>query len=241
MIRAIELFRCHLCRSCVEILVMKIKAFIQARMSSTRFPGKVLAPLGGRPMISWVIERVGMVLLKENIIVATSDEESDDPLACYVGQLDVKVFRGPLDNVFERFRLCLAANPCEWFFRISADSPLLNSGILKTMVSYADESLDLVTNVQKRTFPHGHSVELLNAMTFAKLDSTRLSMEDCEHVTKFYYSHSDEFRILNLENMDADYAKMNFVVDTFDDLRRIEEIESKVQYDFIPQVKVTVP
>ena len=107
------------------------------------------------------------------------------------------------------------------------------------MTSYVDDSLDLITNVQKRTFPHGHSAELLNARAFSKIDAKRLSIDDREHVTKFYYSHVDEFRILNLENMDAEYAKLNFVVDTLDDLRRVEEMELKVQYDFIPQVKVT--
>jgi spore coat polysaccharide biosynthesis protein SpsF len=220
-------------------LSMNIKAFIQARMSSTRFPGKVLAPLGGRPMISWVLEGVSRALLKENIVVATSDEESDDPLAFYVEHLGVRVFRGSLDDVFGRFQMCLTENPCDWFFRISADSPLLNSGILKAMISYADESLDLVTNVQKRTFPHGHSVELLNARSFAKLETRRLSAEDREHVTKFYYTYAEEFRILNLENMDAEYAKLNFVVDTLDDLRRVEAMEHSTDYDFLPSVAVS--
>jgi len=107
------------------------------------------------------------------------------------------------------------------------------------MVSYMSKSLDLITNVQKRTFPHGHSAELLNSRTFSRIDPKRLSDQDCEHVTKFYYSHADEFQILNLENMDVDYAKLNFVVDTLDDLRRVEEMELKAQYDFMPQVKVT--
>ncbi|MFN3491516.1 MAG: hypothetical protein ACK40V_04775, partial [Anaerolineales bacterium] len=134
---------------------------------------------------------------------------------------------------------CLQEHPCDWFFRISADSPLLNSKILKIMTSYVDEKLDLITNVQKRTFPHGHSVELLNVKSFSKIDSNRLSDDEREHVTKFYYAHADEYKILNLENTDADYAKLNFVVDTFDDLRRVEEMETKIQYDFLPQVKVT--
>jgi len=93
--------------------------------------------------------------------------------------------------------------------------------------------------VQKRTFPHGHSAELLRAKRFTQIDPSRLSEDDREHVTKFYYSHAGEFRILNLENLDTDYAKLNFVVDTLDDLRRVEEMESKVQYDFTPRVKVT--
>jgi spore coat polysaccharide biosynthesis protein SpsF len=219
--------------------VMNVKVFIQARMSSSRFPGKVLAPVNGKPIISRVIESVNCVFDKDAIMVVTSGKTSDDPLALYVQSLGVKVFRGPLDDVFGRLRFCLQENPCDWFFRISADSPLLNSSLLKMMASYANGSLDLITNVQKRTFPHGHSVELLNAEKFSQLEISRLSADDREHVTKFYYSHADEFHILNLENMDSDYAKLNFVVDTLDDLRRVEEMESKVQHDFIPQMKVT--
>jgi spore coat polysaccharide biosynthesis protein SpsF len=220
---------------------MDIKVFIQARMSSSRFPGKVLAPVCGQPMIARVVEGARRIFDRQAMIVATSTEVSDDPLALYVQSLGVKVFRGPLEDVFGRYRLCLEENPCDWFFRLSADSPLLNSEILKAMVSYLDESLDLITNVQKRTFPHGHSAELLRAKRFTQIDPSRLSEDDREHVTKFYYSHTGEFRILNLENLDADYARLNFVVDTLDDLRRMEEMESKVQYDFRPRVKVTAP
>jgi spore coat polysaccharide biosynthesis protein SpsF len=219
---------------------MDIKVFIQARMSSSRFPGKVLAPVNGKPMIARVIRCVVGSIGSDSIVVATSDEISDDPLALYIESLGVKVFRGPLDNVFERFRLCLKANPCDWFFRISADSPLLNGHILPLMTPYADNTLDLVTNVQKRTFPRGHSVELLNSKKFSNIDANRLTADDCEHVTKFYYSHANEFRVLNVENLDADYAKLNFVVDTLDDLRRVEEMEVKVKYDFLPSVKATV-
>ncbi|MFN8413213.1 MAG: NTP transferase domain-containing protein [Anaerolineales bacterium] len=218
---------------------MDIKVFIQARMSSSRFPGKVLAPVNGVPMISRVISGAALAFDRQSVIVATSNELSDDPLALYVQSLGVKVFRGPLDNVFGRFRLCLQENPCDWFFRISADSPLLNSAILKAMTTYTTKSLDLITNVQKRTFPHGHSAELLRAESFSKIDMARLSEDDCEHVTKFYYSHADELKILNLENMDTDYAKLNFVVDTLDDLRRVEEMESRVVYDFDPMLKVS--
>ena len=218
---------------------MNIKVFIQARMSSSRFPGKVLAPVNGKPMILRVIECVKREFNENSIIVTTSNEISDDPLVLYVQSCGVKVFRGSLENVFGRFQACLQENPCDWYFRISADSPILNSKILKIMTSYIDESLDLITNVQKRTFPHGHSVELMNAKAFSTIDSNRLSDEDREHVTKFYYANANEFRILNLENTDPNYAKLNFVVDTFDDLRRVEDMETKINYDFLPQVKVT--
>jgi spore coat polysaccharide biosynthesis protein SpsF len=218
---------------------MEVLVLIQARMSSARFPGKVLAPVNGSPMISHVIAGAERVFDKQALIVATSNEISDDPLDSYVRSLGVRIFRGPLDDVFTRFRLCLREHPCDWFFRISADSPLLNTSIMKAMLTYIDPSLDLITNVQKRTFPHGHSVELLNTRTFQKIMDARLSAEHREHVTKFYYENAGEFRILNLENTDISYTKLNFVVDTLDDLHRVEEMESTTPYDFVPAMKVT--
>ena len=190
-------------------------------------------------MIARVIEGVKHALPQDQIIVATSNEASDDPLACYAQRLGVKVFRGPLEDVFNRFRLCLEAYPCDWFFRISADSPLLNGKIMTVMMTYIIPRLDLVTNVQKRTFPRGHSVELLNAVSFSRIDPARLSAEDCEHVTRFYYAHPEEFHILNLENVDSAYGKLNFAVDTLEDLRRVEEMVHTTRYDFAPEITIT--
>jgi spore coat polysaccharide biosynthesis protein SpsF len=220
---------------------MEVLVFIQARMSSSRFPGKVLAPVNGAPMISRVIDGVARACDKRGVVVATSDEASDEPLAVYVQSLGIKVFRGPLNDVFKRFRLCLQDNPCEWFFRVSADSPLLNSGIMKTMLPLMDSSLDLITNVQKRTFPHGQSVELLNADRFRQIDAEALTGNQREHVTKYYYDHAREFRILNIEATDPSYSKLDFVVDTLADLRRVEEMESKTPHDFIPAMEISTP
>jgi spore coat polysaccharide biosynthesis protein SpsF len=218
---------------------MNMLVFIQARMNSSRFPGKVLAPVNGTPMISRVIKSVTRACNERAVVVATSDQSSDDPLVEYVRTLGVKVFRGPLDDVFRRFLLCLQEHPCDWFFRISADSPLINSGIVRAMLPLLEPSIDLITNVQKRTFPHGQSVELLNAESFQRVNKEELTHEQREHVTKYYYDHPERFRILNLKNSDSSYSKMNFVVDTIDDLRRVEEMERNTPYDFTPAMEAT--
>lgn len=201
------------------------RAFIQARMSSARFPGKVLAPFHGRPMIAHVIAQVARVIPSERIVVATSGEQSDDPLACYVREIGISVFRGNLDNVVERFRLCLREHPCTWFFRISADSPLLDTGLLQTMLGYSARSaVDLVTNVFPRTFPKGRSVEMIYSPTFAGFDLGRLTVDEREHVTKVYYNHPDEFKIVNIESEDRSLAMADLAVDTVDDLQRLEKL-----------------
>jgi len=193
-------------------------------MSSARFPGKVLAPLQGRPIIEHVVSQVAQVIPEKQIIVATSTERSDDPLACYLEELGISVYRGDLNNVFGRFQSCLQAHPCEWFFRICADSPLLESKLLGMMLPHTEgPAADLITNVQVRTFPRGHSVELIKSDAFAGIDSQRLSPAEKEHVTKFYYNHPAEFRIINISSENPALAEVNLAVDTIDDFHRLEE------------------
>ena len=213
-----------------------LRAFIQARMSSKRFPGKVLAPLRGKPLIAHVIAQVARVIPPERMTVATSSEPSDDPLACYVKESGISLYRGPLEDVFKRFQLCLKEYPCSWFFRICADSPLLDSTLFQTMMTYGDRSdIDLVTNVYPRTFPKGHSLEMVYSATFAGIDPTTLTAEEKEHMTKVYYHHPQEFRILNIESTDPASSKTNLSIDTPEDLFRLEallpESEGSVIYE----------
>lgn len=193
-------------------------------MSSTRFPGKVLAPLNGRPIIAHVISQVAQVIPSDHITVATSAEQSDDPLACYLRDIGISVYRGPLNNVFARLQLCLREHPCTWFFRISADSPLVDGAMLQTMLAYSDRpDVDLVTNVCPRTFPKGQSVEMLKSAIFAAIDPNRLNPDEKEHVIKVYYDHPTEFKIINLELADPGLADTSFAVDTLEDLYRLEK------------------
>jgi spore coat polysaccharide biosynthesis protein SpsF len=208
-----------------EMDTSPVRVFIQARMSSARFPGKVLAPFDGRPMIAHVVSRVARALPLELITVATSTHPTDDPLACYLEHQGVSVHRGSLDDVFGRFQSCLREFPCTWFFRISADSPLLDPGLLERMLTLGDRSvLDLVTNVQKRTFPKGQSVELIRSERFGTIDPAGLSPEEKEHVTQYYYRHPGEFAILNVESDDASQGRLSYVVDTLDDHQRLLEL-----------------
>lgn len=214
---------CRPLKSGNEGILLMVRAFIQARMSSSRFPGKMLAPFNGRPIIANVISQVAQVIPKDLITVATSTEESDDPLVYYVTGIGISVYRGPLHDVFERFQGCLRKFPCEWFFRVCGDSPLLDVESLKTLLRYASRrDIDLVTNVQVRTFPIGHSAEMLNSSTFAGIDLGRLSPKEKEHVTKVFYNNPEEFRIVNIESDDPGMARISYAVDTLEDLIRLE-------------------
>lgn len=191
-------------------------------MSSRRFPGKVLAPFRGRPIIWHVLDRVAQALPDLARVVVTSTDASDDPLAAYLAHLGVPCFRGPLDDVFERFRRAARAHGASWLLRVCADSPLLDSRVLRAVVDAFDPSLDLVTTTAPRTFPKGHNAELINAATFAAIDAAELDADDREHVTRFLHRQPQRFKLRNVESGDPSLAALELAVDTIEDLRRLE-------------------
>ena len=191
-------------------------------MSSRRFPGKVLAPFRGRPIIWHVLDRVAQALPDVPRVVVTSTDPSDDPLSAYLASIETACFRGPLDDVFERFRLAAKQRGAKWVLRICADSPLLDARVLTAVVGAFDPALDLVTTTAPRTFPKGHNAELINAQTFTTIDASELDGEDREHVTRFLHRHPERFRLKNVESGDASLAAQELAVDTIEDLHRLE-------------------
>lgn len=202
--------------------VHQTRILIQARMSSSRYPGKVLAPLQGTPLIGHLVSRIFKVRPAEEVIVLTSVEKSDDPLVEYLKFLGVQTFRGPLDNVFRRFQLCLEKFECKWFFRISADSPLFKADLINKMLSYSQSNeFDIVTNIFPRSFPKGHSLEMVRSKVFENIDSSGLTSDQKEHVTKVYYDNYHEYSIKNIHSGNVDMMEMNLCVDTIEDLNRL--------------------
>lgn len=204
---------------------------IQARMSSRRFPGKVLAPFRGRPIIRHVIERVAEALPDLPRVVVTSTDPSDDPLAEYVTSIGktptmsgAAVFRGPLDDVLSRFRLAATEHPARWLLRICADSPLLDARVLHAVVNAPREGMDLVTTTAPRTWPKGHNAELINAASLAGLRDEDLDADDREHVTRVFHRNREKFRVANVESGDPSLAQQELAVDTIEDLHRLESM-----------------
>lgn len=194
--------------------------FVQARMASQRFPGKALAPLAGKPVIEHVLDRIAQAVARDRIVLCTTRDYTDEPLARFVRDwCFIRVYRGPTENVVKRFQACLSRFPCERFFRVCGDSPLLDPGLFDRFLA-VDGNPDLVTNTFPRTFPKGQSLELIRSDVFVALDGEYLTSEELEHPTMFYYEHPREFSIINIA---AEFPPVeNVVVDTIEDLRRIE-------------------
>ena len=197
---------------------------LQARLSSTRLPGKMLMQLKLRPLLGRTLDRLGHSKTISRLVVATSDSVADDPIADFCAIEGVNCFRGSPDNVAERFRQVLAQERVSQFMRISGDSPLIDPEIADQAVRYfyaAD--CDLATNIIPRTFPKGQSVEVLLTKTFLQVCDRLLSADQQEHVTKFYYENPTDFRITSF-TCGKDYGKLNLSVDTAQDFARIDAI-----------------
>jgi spore coat polysaccharide biosynthesis protein SpsF len=205
-------------------LPSEIHVFIQARMSSRRFPGKVLAPFRGRPILWHVVDRVARAVPNLPRVLVTSSDASDDPLAAYAASIELPVFRGPLADVLERFRLAARDRGARWLLRICADSPLLDGGVLRAVVAAHDPAIDLVTTTAPRTFPKGSNAELISAEALAALPNAELTDDDREHVTRFFHRNPQRFRIENVESGDPALANLDLAVDTIGDLERLEAL-----------------
>ncbi|MBI3522176.1 MAG: NTP transferase domain-containing protein [Chloroflexi bacterium] len=192
-------------------------------MSSRRFPGKVLAPFRGEPIILHVVRRARALRGIAETVVLTSDQPSDDPLAAYCEHAGIPLRRGPLDDVLARFRAFATGSPHAWLLRLSADSPLLDGDVLQRLIDHPDRELaDIVTTIFPRTFPRGQNGELIRAASLLSLPQPELSASDREHVTPWFYAHPERYRILNVASSEPSLAERTMAVDTVEDLQRLE-------------------
>ena len=197
---------------------MQVAAVVQARMSSQRLPGKVLAQLAGRPALGWLLERLDGL----PVVVATSTDSSDDTVAAFCAERGVRYIRGPLDDVAGRFALVVEQLGLEAFVRVNGDSPLLDRRLVdRGLELFCETEPDLATNVFPRTFPRGQSVEVVRAETFFAA-RPEFDAEDREHVTRFFYRHPERFRIENFAAPEP-YDGPGHALDTPADQARLDD------------------
>jgi spore coat polysaccharide biosynthesis protein SpsF len=201
-----------------------VVAIVQARMSSRRFPGKVLTPFKGLPILEHVLTAVECVLSRQRVILATSSDPSDDPIAAFAARRQTNVVRGDLDNVLDRFQTAARGCDAEWLLRVSADSPLLDPAVLRRVMRSAAADVDVVTTTRPRTFPKGRNAEMVRRQALLAIDAGRATPEEREHVTLFFYNRPTEFRIRNVESGQPQWADLNLAVDTPADLERLERL-----------------
>ncbi|MDP3299887.1 MAG: glycosyltransferase family protein, partial [Phenylobacterium sp.] len=178
-----------------------ILALLQARLSSTRLPGKVLLPLAGAPMLLRQIERVRRARRVDQIVVATSLEPSDDPLVDVLKEAGLAVHRGPLADVLARFVGALDVWPADHVVRLTGDCPLIDPEVIDaTIALHLGEGADYTHNrYDPSGYPKGQDVEVISAAALRRTAAQDRSPEAREHVTWAVRNAPDLYRVARLD------------------------------------------
>ncbi len=215
---------------------MKTIVIIQARMGSSRLPGKVMKKLCGKTVLEHVITRVKQSKEIQDIVIATTIHERDNVIEDAVQSYGVKIFRGSEDNVLERYYYAAKEYKTDTVIRVTSDCPLIDPFIIDEVIRfYKNESYDIVTNagldLAKRTYPRGLDVE---AFSFHKLEEAFKQAGEpyqLEHVTPYLYEHNSVGYCKN----DVNYSNYRWTLDTEEDwllISKIYEYLYKGKHDF---------
>ncbi|MBN9004588.1 MAG: glycosyltransferase family protein [Rhizobiales bacterium] len=202
-----------------------IVAILQARMTSTRLPGKVLKDLCGRPMIAHQLDRIRLSKRLDRIIVATSDQPSDGSIEEFCQAENVSCYRGSLNNVLDRlYQASQMFGPPDHVVRLTADCPLADWAIIDSCVDlHLTSGADYTSNAVVRTFPDGLDVEVIKTDALTTANREAATTFDREHVTPFIYNNPTIFRIEVLRQ-DPNLELLRWTVDTPEDFEFVEHI-----------------
>ena len=208
---------------------MKVVAIIQARMGSSRLPGKVLRDIQGQSMLGRVVNRVRRACSIDEVLVATTDCSADDPIVQECRRCSVPVFRGNEDDVLDRYLRAAQWTNAEVVVRITADCPLIDAEITdKTVRAFLAERPDYASNVMVRTYPRGLDTEVITVPTLEGAWRNADQPHQRAHVTPYIYEHPDNFRLLSVTG-DIDYSQHRWTVDTAADLEFVRAIYARLE------------
>jgi spore coat polysaccharide biosynthesis protein SpsF len=217
---------------------MRVAAFVQARMGSSRLPGKSLMPVwGGMPLLELVLRRVAAAREIDEVVLATSRDPADDPVVDLAGRLGIAVHRGPEDDVLARFAEALERHPAGAVVRVCADNPFVDPGALDDLVAlfHASQPCDYAANhTQASGLPDGVGGEIASAETLRRVAREATTAYDRQHVTTFVRDHGDEFAIAMAAPPDPPWPFVKLDIDTLEDLERMRRIADELPRDAGP-------
>lgn len=222
---------------------MKIVAIIQARMGSTRLPGKILKKVNGRPLLSYQLERLQQSKYINDLVIATTINEKDDLIVEFCKGNKALWFRGPEEDVLARYYEAAKTFKADIIVRITSDCPIIDVQVVdKTIRNFIDNNFEYVSNTLERTYPRGLDTEVFTFAALEKAYNEAILERDREHVTAYFYTNPDVFKIGSVRNT-VDYSKYRWTVDTEEDFQLMKNIIEKLysensQFTLLDTVKL---
>lgn len=205
---------------------MKINISIEARMTSSRLPGKVLKPINGIPNLELMVNRIKNSQYVNDIIVATTINNQDDEIVNWCEKNNISYFRGSENNVYERVLQTHEKYNSDIIVELTGDCPLLEVKLIDECIDfYLKNDFDYVSNCLKITYPIGLAVQVYSLKTLKSVSTNReLEYQDMEHVTPYLYT-SGKYKIHNIEASEKQYMPdLSITLDTIEDFNLIETI-----------------
>lgn len=200
---------------------MNVCCIIQARMNSTRLPGKIMLPLpmeAGKPVLEHVISRVKESKRITNIVVATTINAEDDSVVDIAEKVNTEVYRGSEKNVLERFYFAVKEEQPDYIVRITSDCPCIDPNILDELIEFhLVNGYDYSSNAINRTFPHGLDAEIFSYEMLKTAFVNAKATFELEHVTPYFYlTNAANYKVGSFEN-EIDYSNVRITLDTNED------------------------
>ncbi len=197
---------------------------IQARTNSQRLPKKVLKKIGNVSILQRLINSLKKIKKIKKFVIATTKNKDDLKIIQISKKNKINYFQGDEKNVASRYYEILKNTKFEYFLRVNGDSPFLDYKIINKLITIKNKSdYDIITNVFKRSYPKGQSVEIIKTSTFLNNFKKLKSRHDLEHVTSFFYKNFKRFKIYNQMNK-INFSKINLSIDTEEDLFKVKKI-----------------
>ncbi len=210
--------------------MVKVVAIVQARMGSTRLPGKVMMEICGKAVLLHIIDRLKACKLIDKIVIATTLHDKDDVIFDAVTNYDnnIGLFRGSEENVLERYYLAAKKSNADVVVRVTSDDPLIDPSVIDDLIGeFMNDDCDYVSNSLNKTFPLGLDAEVFSFNALEKAYHNASHAYEREHVTPYIIENSDIFKLLNVAN-DIDLSHLRWTLDTMNDFEFISAVYKRI-------------
>lgn len=205
---------------------MKTVIIVQARMTSTRLPGKVLKPVLDKTLLEYLVERLRRVNLANDIVIATTTNDTDLPIVDLCRRLGVAVTRGSEHDVLARYYEAAKLHHADLIVRVTSDCPMIDPAVIDRVIGHFSQhagAIDYVSNMLQLSYPYGMAVEVFSFKVLEEAYIEAKSQSEREHVTLFIYGHPERYRLANVA-LDENLSFHRWTVDTKEDFALIEKI-----------------
>ena len=203
---------------------VKTVVIVQARMTSTRLPGKVLKEVLGKPLLEYQIERLQRIKSVDEIVIATTTNDSDQPIVDLCERLSVAYFRGSEEDVLTRYYDVAVAYKADAVVRITADCPVIDPKVCDEVISYYLENYNAYDYVRLEKCPRGLDTEVVSFNVLAECFKEATEQPEREHVTPFIYRGNPERYRIKYMDFPEDLSHHRWTVDTPEDFKLIKNI-----------------